>query len=137
MTGERFRQLALELPGAEELSHMGHPDFRVGGKIFASLPGDESFGVVNLGNDAETGQESFVERYQNQFEPLAGGWGRRGWTRVVLKKASVAAVRAALRAAWSRVVPASSLDGAKSRASLTGERTTHIRRYRPIDRKKG
>ena len=42
-----FRRLALALEGAEEGSHMGNPDFRVGGRIFATLASQKQ-GYGNL-----------------------------------------------------------------------------------------
>lgn len=89
MKASRFRELALERPDVSEGSHMGHADFRVRGKIFASLSEDESSGVVNLSLEL---QESFVERFPEQFAPVDGAWGMRGWTRVMLANARVGPV---------------------------------------------
>lgn len=100
MNADRFRALALEQADAVEGSHHGHADFRIGGKIFASLPEDESFGVLNLSHEA---QESFTEKYAGQFEPLKGGWGMRGWTRVEFSVIKTRPLREALAAARSKV----------------------------------
>jgi hypothetical protein len=97
MTAAEFRRLALSLPDAIEAAHMGHPDFRVGGKIFATLgyPKPE-FAVVVLTPDQ---QELFVRTEPKTFTPVPGGWGRTGSTHVLLKTAKQAAVREALKVA--------------------------------------
>jgi hypothetical protein len=103
MTPEGFRNLALSLPEAVEAEHMGHPDFRVGGKIFASLGyPDETFGMVKLTPDQ---QEEFVREDPEVFEPVPGGWGRRGCTRVRLEAATEETLDPALRAAWANLAP--------------------------------
>jgi hypothetical protein len=98
MTAAEFRKLALSLPDAEEKSHMDHPDFRVGGKIFATLgyPGTE-WGMVKLFRDQ---QEAFVGADPKMFAPVKGGWGKQGCTNVILQAASRERVCAALTAAW-------------------------------------
>src|ERR1035441_3989 len=46
---DRFRRIACGLPGAVEGAHMGNPDFRVGGRIFATLSGQaRGRGVLKL-----------------------------------------------------------------------------------------
>jgi hypothetical protein len=97
MTKEDFRRLALELPDAVESSHMGHPDFRVGGKIFATLMPQEGWAMVKLTPDE---QEAFVQAAPRVFSPVPGGWGRQGATRVHLKSATKAIARDGLVAAW-------------------------------------
>lgn len=84
---------------------MGHPDFRVGGKIFATLgyPDDE-WGMVKLTPEQ---QEAFVSGDPAVFVPVKGGWGRRGATNVRLRAARTPGVRAALATAWRNVAPAS------------------------------
>jgi hypothetical protein len=103
MTPETFRKLALQLPGAEESEHLGHADFRVGGKVFATLgyPSVE-FAAIML---APQQQQSFVRADPNVFLPVPGGWGRRGSTNVRLRPAEQKAVRKALLAAWMRKAP--------------------------------
>ena len=81
MTSEDFRRLALALPEAVEQSHMGHPDFRVNGKIFATLWPDDGWGMVKLTIDD---QELFMRAAPATFSPVNGAWGRRGATRVEL-----------------------------------------------------
>jgi hypothetical protein len=103
MTAKEFRQLALSFPEASESSHMGHPDFRVGGKIFATLGyPDTSWAMVKL---APVEQEMFVKAEPKVFAPVKGGWGRKGATNVILKSAKKASVRRALAAAWSLAAP--------------------------------
>jgi hypothetical protein len=106
MTPESFRKLALELPEAVEASHMGHPDFRVGGKIFAGLGpvGErEPWGMVKLTPEL---QAPLLEAEPEAFAPASGAWGRRGATVVRLRKARVATVRRALASAWRNTAPA-------------------------------
>ncbi len=93
-----FRRLALALEGAEEGSHMGSPDFRVGGRIFATLA-MQSQGYGNLMITPEM-QAMFVGEEPDIFLPIAGGWGRMGATHVVLARANEALLAGALRAAW-------------------------------------
>jgi hypothetical protein len=84
MTPDQFRKLALALPGAVEGEHMRHPDFRVGGRIFASLGPDLTWGMVKLGEEE---QQAFVRAEPEVFEPGPGAWGRGGATYVRLKAA--------------------------------------------------
>lgn len=102
MTAKEFRRLALRLPEASEEAHMGHPDFRVGGKIFATLGPDEDWGMVKLTPEE---QAALVEIEPTAFEPASGAWGRRGCTIVKLRQAKVPTVRGALLAAWRNAAP--------------------------------
>jgi hypothetical protein len=97
MTPADFRRIALSLPGAEEGSHMGAADFRVGGHIFATLAA-EAKGYGNLMLDPET-QQPLVEELPEIFLPVPGGWGRNGATHMVLATASEDQVRGALMTA--------------------------------------
>ena len=97
MTAAEFRKLALALPAAAEASHMQHPDFRVGGKIFATLGPDESWGMVKLTPDE---QAEFIAAQPAAFAPASGAWGRRGCTIVQLAAAKKSLVKEALRLAW-------------------------------------
>jgi hypothetical protein len=100
MTASEFRQIALSHPGAVESSHMHHPDFRVGGKIFATVgyPDDEH-AVVMLSPDE---QEGFVAEFPRAFAPVKGAWGKRGSTQINLAAAHPEAVAEAVRLAWQR-----------------------------------
>jgi len=93
-----FRRLALSLPGAEESSHMGSPDFRVNGRIFATLASQKQ-GYGNLKLTPEQQQE-FVREAPEIFVPIHGGWGRMGMTHIVLAKADEEVLAGALRTAW-------------------------------------
>jgi hypothetical protein len=104
VTADEFRSLALELPEAAEGAHMGHADFRVRGKIFATLGPDEDWGVVKLTPDQ---QALFVRTEPDVFRPVSGAWGRRGATTIVLEAATEPAVRQALAAAWRNTAPKS------------------------------
>lgn len=97
VTAQAFRQIALALEGAVESVHMGHPDFRVGKRIFASLHQENQFGMVKLTPDQ---QSSFIEDYPVAFAPEAGAWGRSGCTRVTLKAVDEDILGEALTLAW-------------------------------------
>ncbi|PYK78174.1 MAG: hypothetical protein DME38_11625 [Verrucomicrobia bacterium] len=97
MTVEKFRSLALSIPGASESAHMGHADFRLEGRVFATLGyPDERHAMVKL---ARQQQEKFVKIAPDVFSPCAGAWGRRGATAVRLASAGVGLIRAALEEA--------------------------------------
>jgi YjbR len=98
MTTADFRRIALSLEGAEESSHMGAPDFRVGGRIFATLA-SQSEGYGNLMLTPEL-QADFVGELPEIFLPIKGGWGRMGATHIVLAKATEEVLAGALRSAW-------------------------------------
>ena len=101
MTNHEFRTMALEIPAAVERSHMNHPDFRVAGKIFASLGvPDKNWGMVKLTLEQ---QRTFIEKAPEVFRPSSGGWGRQGYTNVYLPFAKTNIVRAALDAAAKNV----------------------------------
>ena len=107
MTARRFRRIALRLPGVTESAHMGHPDFRVGQRIFATLGyPDKAWGMVKL-TPAE--QQVLVEAAPKIFRPVPGGWGRRGSTNVHLASADEASLAGALTMAWKRIAPKSLL----------------------------
>jgi hypothetical protein len=112
MTVADFRGIALSLPETVEGSHFGHADFRVGGKIFATLSlAKEGYGVLLLSPQEQAGM---VEDAPEIFSPVPGGWGRQGSTRVLLAKVPVDILEAALRTAWRRRAP-KRLSGASSK----------------------
>ncbi len=98
MKAADFRRIALSLDGAEEGSHMGAADFRVGGRIFATLASEDQ-GYGNLMLTPEQ-QAEFVRELPEVFLPIHGGWGRMGMTHIRLAKATEDVLVGALRAAW-------------------------------------
>ena len=103
MTVDEFRRLALSLPETIEGSHMGHADFRVGGKVFATLGyPNERYGAAML---TPQDQDLLVRDYPKAFAPAAGAWGASGSTTIVLRGASKRAVGIALEAAWRKRAP--------------------------------
>ena len=103
MTENVFRRLALSLPEAIERVHMDHPDFRVGGKIFATLryPA-KGWGMIKLTPEQ---QHYFSKAEPAVFAPVKGAWGRRGATSVNLKSAGKESLRKAIHAAWHNTAP--------------------------------
>ena len=104
MTAADFKRIALEMEGTEEGAHMGAVDFRVGGRIFATLASQaEGYGNLVL---TPQEQSAFCEELPEVFVPIAGGWGRMGMTHIVLAKASEDVLRGALHTAWKLRVSA-------------------------------
>lgn len=99
MTPADLRRLALPLPAAEESSHMGSPDFRVGGRVFATLAA-EAQGYGNLVLNPEH-QAAFLAEAPELFLPVFGGWGRMGVTHIRLAEASEDILAGALHTAWN------------------------------------
>ena len=98
MNAGDFRRIALSFDGAEEGSHMGAPDFRVGSRIFATLASqDQGYGNLMLTPEQ---QANFVRELPDVFLPVRGGWGRMGATHICLAKANEDVLAGALRAAW-------------------------------------
>jgi hypothetical protein len=116
VTSDGFRKIALGLPEASEGEHMGHPDFRVRGKIFATLHPDGKRGVVML---CPEDQFRYVREAPGTFRPAAGAWGRQGSTEVLLESASADLLRRATLDAWRNKAPddlmAASQDGRAGR----------------------
>ena len=103
MTPDEFRKLALSHHGAVESAHMSHPDFRVEGKIFATLGyPDAGHAVVILSPDE---QEGFIAEFPRAFAPVKGAWGKRGSTQIDLSAADAEALAEAIRLAWKRRAP--------------------------------
>jgi hypothetical protein len=111
---EDFRRIALSLEGVEESSHMGHPDFRVGGRIFATLASEQQ-GYGNLMLTPEQ-QAMFVEELPEVFAPISGGWGRMGMTHIRLASASEDVLAGALRTAWKLRRDKNAKTGKKTRS---------------------
>ncbi len=105
MTADEFREIALGFPESEERSHMQHPDFRVGGKIFATIGPDGTWGMAKL---TPTQQQDFL-RTEPAFKPATGAWGERGATIITFEQAREDTVRQALGAAWRNTAPKGSI----------------------------
>ncbi len=118
MEAKDFRRIALGLEGAEEGSHMGAVDFRVGGRIFATLTSEKQ-GYGNLMLTLEQ-QAAFVGELPEVFLPIAGGWGRMGMTHIRLAAASEDVLEGALRTAWKLRVEKNVKAGRKSGAKAKG-----------------
>ena len=114
MTPSDFRRIALSLEGAEEGSHMGSPDFRVGGRIFATLAA-QAQGYGNLMLTPEK-QAMFVAEEPGNFIPVHGGWGRNGATHLKLSAANEDLVYGALQTAWKLRIEKNRSAGKKTRA---------------------
>ncbi|SEG04744.1 YjbR protein [Bryocella elongata] len=98
MTPADFQRLALALPGAEQGAHMGAIDFRVGGRIFATLAhAAQGYGNLMLTPEA---QQDLLADAPHLFLPVPGGWGRMGATHIRLASATEAELSDALRVAW-------------------------------------
>lgn len=98
MDANDFRRIALSFAGAEESAHMGTPDFRVGGHIFATLAAEaEGFGNLLLDPDE---QQVLVDELPEAFLPVPGGWGRMGATHVRLAAVDEDVLTGALQTAW-------------------------------------
>jgi hypothetical protein len=102
-SADDFRRIALSFPGAEERAHMGHPDFRVGGRIFATLAAPNAeHGMVALLPEQ---QELAMDAEPAAFKPAAGAWGRGGSTLVVLSRVSGEWLERTLDWAWRKRAP--------------------------------
>lgn len=99
---EDVRALASMLPETVEGAHQGHPDFRIGGRIYATLWTDEERVVIKLTPEA---QAALCEAEPDAVEPVPGPWGTRGWTSLDLCMAEEETLRGALLAAWRTVAP--------------------------------
>jgi hypothetical protein len=103
MTPAEFRKIALSLPEAVEASHVGHPDFRVGGKIFATLSyPNASYGVLILTPEE---QQNAIGQHPSAFSAVNGAWGRRGSTHVLLEAIDANALREPMTIAWRKAAP--------------------------------
>jgi hypothetical protein len=123
MTAIDFRRLALGLDGAAEASHMNHPDFRVNGKIFATIHEDKVRGMVKLTPEQ---QERFIREYPAMFHPAAGAWGRQGSTMVSFADANEEAVGEAMTLAWQNLARVAKNESSIRRAKAA--RTSRTRK---------
>ena len=118
-TVNAFRRLALAMSGVIEGAHMGHPDFRVSGKIFATLHADDKHGMVKLAPDE---QQQFVRAHPDAFAPENGAWGRQGCTRVRLAAVDEETLGEAMTLAWQNHSTARSTRPSKSRKTAPRRR---------------
>ena len=126
MDADDFRRIALSLEGAEESSHMGKPDFRVSGRIFATLASaDQGYGNLMLTPEQ---QAAFVQERPEVFVPIAGGWGRMGMTHIRLAAAKEEVLAGALRTAWKLRLEKNTRSGLKNRAPAVRIRVANKRR---------
>ena len=117
MNAADFRRIALSLEGAEEGSHMGSADFRVGGRIFATLASERQ-GYGNLMLTPQQ-QAEFVQEQPEVFVPIAGGWGKMGATHIRLAATNEDMLAGALRTAWTLRIEKNAGTGGKRRVSAT------------------
>lgn len=131
MTIEDFRRLALSFPETSERAHMNHPDFRVGGRIFATLSfPNQEWGMVKL---PPAQQQAYVESEPAAFKPVKGAWGLQGCTSVRLEAVQESTLRSALGEAWEEAAkkPALKKKSAQKKVkSRVPEPTTSSRRRR-------
>lgn len=124
MNAGDFRRLALELPETAEGAHMGHADFRMRGKIFATLGyPSEGWGMLKL---TPVQQQLLVQAEPEVFVPAKGAWGSRGATSVRLRAARKRSVREALVSAWNNTAPRALVSAANNTAPKA-----------PVNRKRG
>jgi hypothetical protein len=122
MTPNEFRKLVLSLPQTEEREHMQHPDFRVAGKIFATMGyPDKTRAMVKV---TPVEQEMLVQAEPEVFSPVKGKWGLKGCTSVNLKAAKQPSLRKALTAAWELHAPRETQKAKASAANGAGANAT-------------
>jgi hypothetical protein len=126
MDVQDFRRIALGLEGAEEGSHMGAADFRVAGRIFATLASQKQ-GYGNLMLTPEL-QAEFVAEQPDLFLPVPGGWGRMGATHIRLSAANEDLLAGALRAAWKLRMEKNVKTAGKKRAAPARARAPRAKR---------
>jgi hypothetical protein len=124
MTQDHFRRIALGFPGAVERAHMGHPDFRANGRIFATLAPDGYRGMVKL---TPPQQKEFIDANRQVLAPASGAWGRQGCTSVRLKGADDDAVGEAMTLAWQNTVAKQPVKRA-GKSTRSPRRNTRARR---------
>ncbi|MBZ5538500.1 MAG: MmcQ/YjbR family DNA-binding protein [Acidobacteriia bacterium] len=95
-----FRRIALGMKDTIESAHMGHPDFRVNGRIFATLHPDQHSGMVKLTPDQ---QQTFLREHPAAFMPENGAWGRQGCTRVRMNSVDEETLGEAITLAWQNI----------------------------------
>jgi hypothetical protein len=112
MDPDGFRRIALGMEHAVEGAHMGHPDFRVRNKIFATVHPDREFGMVKLTPDQ---QRTIVQEHPASFAPENGAWGRAGCTRVRLDSVDENTLGEAMTLAWQNIARAAAAGASRPR----------------------
>jgi hypothetical protein len=110
MTPDEFRHIALKMDDANEGAHMGHPDFRANGRIFATLYPDGQTGMVKLTPDQ---QQDFINLDSDAFAPASGAWGRQGCTTVRLEAVHKERLGEAMTLAWQNAARIAKLSKTK------------------------
>ncbi|HMD07216.1 MAG TPA: MmcQ/YjbR family DNA-binding protein [Candidatus Acidoferrum sp.] len=134
MTPNDFRKLALSFPETEERAHMNHPDFRVAGKIFATLGYPNTDRAMVKVTPVE--QEMLVRDEPSIFSPVNGAWGRQGCTSVNLKAAKKTTMRRALAAAWQLAAPENLSRGLPDKAAAASPQQPRKRSARARDQRR-
>jgi YjbR protein len=119
-----FRRIVLGMDGASEGAHMGHPDFRGHGRIFATLNAEETRGVVMLTPEQ---QQTFLSDHPAMFEAGPGAWGRSGSTWIVLDAADEDTVGEAVTLAWQN---AAATAAARRKPAASARKKTAVRARR-------
>src|SRR5262245_8595691 len=117
MTADEFRRIALGMSEAIEGAHMGQPDFRVNGGIFATLHHEDQYGMVKLPPEE---QRRFVRDHPQMFTPESGAWGRQGCTRVILAAAEAETIGEAMTLAWQDMIRTRAAKARKTKTSQAG-----------------
>ena len=115
MGPDDFRRIALKMEGAVESAHMGHPDFRANGRIFATLHPDGELGMVKLTPDQ---QQEFMRADALAFVPASGAWGRQGCTMVRLDSIDEETLGEAMTLAWQNTAKAATKAKTKPKRSV-------------------
>jgi hypothetical protein len=129
MTVHGFRRIAVGMKDVLEGAHMGHPDFRVNGKIFATIHPDPAYGMVKLPPDQ---QQEFVKNHPAVFAPENGAWGRAGCTRVRLDLADEETLGEAMTLAWQNIGRASAAKASKPSRAGNPEPAVRARRRKSV-----
>jgi hypothetical protein len=127
MKADDFRRIALGMEKVMESAHMGHPDFRANGKIFATIHHDHKSGMVKLTPEQ---QQRFVQEAPEAFVPEAGAWGRSGSTRVVFAKADQDMIGEAMTLAWQNTAKAAKVRNSSSISLNQKHKDTKAQRHK-------
>jgi hypothetical protein len=120
-----FRRIALGFIGTVEAAHMGHPDFRANGRIFATLHTGDRTGMVKLTPEQ---QARFIRDHPEMFMPESGAWGRQGCTRVTLATADEDVIGEAMTLAWQATVKTTKASRAPARKRSSGKAAGRTRK---------